>query len=186
MKFPWQTDTSIGKKSWGYIEGEENKSPNHIIDDLVDIVAKNGNLLLNIGPKPDGTITQEQQDVLLKIGAWLTVNGEAIYGTRPWTKAAEGSTKSTAGAFTDNEESPYTAEDIRFTTKGDILYAIALGWSEKEILVRSINQSKAVSQVSMLGSSEQLTWSQTADGLLVQFPEEKPTEYAHALKISFK
>ena len=71
LKFPWQTDTSIGKKSWGYIDGEENKTPNHIIDDLVDIVAKNGNLLLNIGPRPDGTITQEQQQVLLKIGDWL-------------------------------------------------------------------------------------------------------------------
>jgi alpha-L-fucosidase len=186
LKFPWQTDTSIGKKSWGYIEGEENKSPNHIIDDLVDIVSKNGNLLLNIGPRPDGTITQEQQDVLLKIGAWLTVNGEAIYGTRPWIIAAEGSAKSTAGAFTDNEESQYTAEDIRFTTKGDILYALTLAWSDKEILVRSINQSKTVDQVFMLGSGEELFWNQTADGLVVRFPEEKPTEYAHALKISFK
>ncbi|MDH5609712.1 MAG: alpha-L-fucosidase, partial [Cyclobacteriaceae bacterium] len=76
--FPWQTDTSIGKKSWEYIEGEENKTPNQIIDDLVDIVSKNGNLLLNIGPKADGTITPEQQEVLRRIGGWLKINGEAI------------------------------------------------------------------------------------------------------------
>ncbi|MDX2431221.1 MAG: alpha-L-fucosidase [Bacteroides sp.] len=186
LKFPWQTDTSIGKKSWGYIDGEENKSPNHIIDDLVDIVSKNGNLLLNIGPKPDGTITQEQQDVLRKIGTWLNVNGEAIYGTRPWTRAAEGSTKSTAGAFTDNEESQYTAEDIRFTTKGDVLYAISLGWSDEGILVSSIDQSLTVNHVSMLGSDEELEWSQGAEGLKVKFPGQKPSEYAHALKIDFK
>jgi alpha-L-fucosidase len=186
LKFPWQTDTSIGKKSWGYIEGEENKTPNHIIDDLVDIVSKNGNLLLNIGPKPDGTITQEQQEVLRSIGGWLKINGEAIYGTRPWIIAAEGSTKSTAGAFTDNEESSYTAEDIRFTTKGDFLYAISLGWSDDEIIVRSIDQSLDVEQVAMLGYGDELSWSQTNEGLRVRFPEEKPSEYAHALKIAFK
>ena len=84
-----------------------------------------GNLLLNIGPKPDGTITPEQQEVLREIGAWLKINGEAIYGTRPWIKAAEGDITGTAGAFTDNEESEYTAQDIRFTTKGDVLYAIS-------------------------------------------------------------
>ncbi len=186
LKFPWQTDTSIGKKSWGYIDGEENKSPNQIIDDLVDIVSKNGNLLLNIGPKPDGTITPEQQDVLRKIGAWLDVNGEAIYGTRPWTIAAEGNVSGTAGAFTDNEESPYTAQDIRFTTKGDVLYAISLAWSKGEITVCSIDGGMKVKQVSMLGSDEALTWSQTAEGLKVTFPKQKPSEYAHALKIEFE
>ena len=99
----------------------ENKTPNQIIDDLVDIVAKNGNLLLNIGPRPDGRITEEQQDVLRKIGGWLKVNGEAIYGTRPWIVATEGTQVGTSGAFTDNEESAYTAQDIRFTKKGDAL-----------------------------------------------------------------
>ncbi len=83
-KFPWQTDTSVGKKSWGYIEGEENKTSNELIDLLIDIVSKNGNLLLNIGPKADGTITNEQTNVLLAMGKWLAINGEGIYGTRPW------------------------------------------------------------------------------------------------------
>lgn len=184
-EFPWQTDTSIGKKSWGYIEGEENKTPNHVIDDLVDIVSKNGNLLLNIGPKPDGTITQEQQDVLLKIGSWLKVNGEAIYGTRPWIISTEGTEISTSGAFTDNKESKYTAQDIRFTTREDVLYAIALAWSEKEITVRSIDENLKVNHVSMLGSNEELIWSQTNEGLKVHFPKVKPSEYAHAFKITF-
>jgi len=184
-EFPWQTDTSIGKRSWGYIDGEENKTPNQIIDDLVDIVSKNGNLLLNIGPKPDGTITSEQKDVLLKIGAWLKVNGEAIYGTRPWKIATEGEVKGTSGAFSDNEESAYTAQDIRFTTKDDVLYVISLAWSNEEITVRSVDESLKIDRVSMLGSDEELTWSQTAEGLKVHFPKEKPSEYAHALKISF-
>jgi len=184
--FPWQTDTSIGKKSWGYIDGEENKTPNQIIDDFVDIVSKNGNLLLNIGPKPDGTITAGQQDVLLKIGSWLKVNGEAIYGTRPWIQATEGSQEGTSGAFSDNTETEYTAQDIRFTTNGDVLYAISLAWSDSEITIHSIEENLVVDQVSMLGSNEVLIWQQTSEGLIVDFPEEKPTDYAHALKILFK
>jgi alpha-L-fucosidase len=141
---------------------------------------------LNIGPRPDGTITEEQQDVLRKIGAWLRVNGEAIYGTRPWTKAMEGSETGTSGAFTDNEESQYTVQDIRFTTKGDDLYAISLDWSDRGVTIHSIDEGAKVANVSMLGSTEELTWSQSANGLTVQFPNEKPSEYAHALKIGFK
>ncbi len=185
-KYPWQTDTSIGKKSWGYIDGEENKTPNQIIDDLVDIVSKNGNLLLNIGPKPDGTITEGQQDVLRKIGGWLKINGEAIYGTRPWSIASEGQVKGTAGAFTDNEESAYTAQDIRFTTKGEVLYATSLEWSDAGVMINSIGTDQKVDQVMMVGSNEQLSWEQTDDGLKVTFPAEKPSDYAHVLKITFK
>ena len=183
--FPWQTDTSIGKKSWGYIEGEENKSPNQIIDDLVDIVSKNGNLLLNIGPRPDGTITEGQQEVLLQIGSWLEVNGDAIYGTRPWIVAGEGSQQGTAGAFTDNEETEYTAQDIRFTTKDNSLYAISLAWPEGEVTIQSIDSDSKVASVELLGSAEKPQWEQTAAGLQVTYPKEKPTEHAHALKITF-
>lgn len=184
--FPWQTDTSIGKKSWGYIDGEENKSPNQIIDDLVDIVSKNGNLLLNIGPKADGSITEEQQAVLKEIGKWIEVNGEAIYGTRPWEIASEGVVAGTSGAFSDNEESLYTAQDIRFTKKGEKLYAISLAWTEEDVVISSIGNEKTVKEVSMLGSDEALSWDQAPVGLRVSFPEKMPTDYAHALEIAFE
>jgi len=184
--FPWQTDTSIGKKAWGYIKNEEDKTPNHIVDDLVDIVSKNGNLLLNVGPRPDGKITASQRDVLLRIGKWLEVNGEAIYGTRPWIKSSEGLEAGTSGYYTDNTESKYSSQDIRFTTKGDVLYPIFLDWSDGDVLIKSIDNNFSIAQVSMLGSTEHLKWTQTQEGLRVTFPKEKPSDYAHALKILFK
>lgn len=183
-KFAWQTDTSVGKKSWGYIKGEENKTPNQIIDDLIDIVSKNGNLLLNIGPKADGTITQGQQEVLLAIGQWLKVNGEAIYGTRPWKVAAtEGSIKGTSGSFSDNKETKYTAQDIRFTTKGKHLYAISLEWTDGDIIIRSLKNQK-IKAITMLGSNENIPYKMTKEGLKVRFPKTKPNAFAYALKIT--
>ena len=109
-----------------YSEGNTFKSAQYVITNLVDIVSKNGNLLLNIGPKPDGTITDEETNVLLGTGKWLTINGEAIYGTRPWKIFGEGPTESASGSFAD-QKIPFTAKDIRFTTKGKTLYAITLG-----------------------------------------------------------
>jgi len=188
MLFPWQTDTSVGKKSWSYIEGEENKTPKQIVHDLIDIVSKNGNLLLNIGPRADGTITEEQKNVLLSIGEWLNVNGESIYGTRCWKKSGEGSTPSTKGSFSDNEAIAYTVQDIRFTTKGNDFYVITLNWSD-EILVKSLNKETVddakILNVSLLGSKEKIDWKLTEDGLVLRFPLEKPCEYAYAFKISF-
>jgi alpha-L-fucosidase len=189
MKFPWQTDTSVGKKSWGYIDGEENKTPQQIVHDLIDIVSKNGNLLLNIGPRPDGTITEEQRDVLLAIGKWLEVNGEAIYGTRCWVKYGEGDAAPTVGSFSDNTATAYTAKDIRFTTKGNDLYAIALNWDENGTIIRSLDNpailDAQILDVRMLGSDEKIDWEQTEEGLKLSFPKEKPCDFAYSLKISF-
>jgi alpha-L-fucosidase len=99
----WQNDTSVAKNSWGYTEGNDYKTAASLIGDLVDVVSKNGALLLNIGPRADGTIPREDQDLLLEIGKWLSVNGDAIYGTRPWKVFGEGPTQVTEGAFTDTQ-----------------------------------------------------------------------------------
>lgn len=189
MQFPWQTDTSIGTKSWGYLTDEVYKTPGQIVDDLVDIVSKNGNLLLNIGPKPDGTIPQEQKDILLSIGEWLNVNGDAIYGSRSWKKFGEGVTQGTKGSFSDNEATAYTSQDLRFTTKGNDFYVIALEWDEDDITVRSLTPDVIgdahIKEVTMLGSDEKINWRQTEEGLKLSFPQDKPCDFAYSFKISF-
>lgn len=187
-KYPWQTVTSVGKHAWSYVENEENKSPEQIVHDLIDIVSKNGNLLLNIGPRADGTITEEQEAILLSIGEWLKVNGEAIYGTRCWKKFGEGEVQGTKGSFSDNEATQYTCQDIRFTTKGNDFYAITLNWGD-QVLVKSLNgeaiADAKIQEVSLLGSGEKISWKQTKDGLLLTFPKEKPCQFAYSFKISF-
>ncbi|KAA6301496.1 MAG: hypothetical protein EZS26_002370 [Candidatus Ordinivivax streblomastigis] len=189
MKYPWQTDTSIGKKSWHYIDGEENKSPKQIVQDFVDIVSKNGNLLLNIGPRADGTITEEQTFILLAIGKWLKTNGEAIYGTRPWKKFGEGETNVIVGAHSDSNTTQYTAQDIRFTTKGNDFYATALEWCDTTTVVKSLNKNAIadarILNVSMLGSDEKIKWKQSDEGLILSFPKIRPCEFAYTFKISF-
>ena len=187
-RYPWQTDTSVGKKSWCYIEGEEQKTPGQIVDDLVDIVSKNGCLLLNIGPKADGTITPDQQAVLRSIGAWLKVNGEAIYGTRPWFRFGEGATKGTAGAFSDNAETAYTTADLRFTTKGNDLYVTFLEWGESatiKTLTSDVLGDAKLQSVSLLGSDAKIAWAQTPEGLKFTFPQQKPCDFAYAFKLAF-
>lgn len=189
MQYPWQTDTSVGKRAWGYIEGEDYKTSEQIVHDLVDIVSKNGNLLLNIGPKPDGTIPDEQKEVLYGIGNWLKINGEGIYDTSPWIKYGEGSTTGTKGSFTDNQATPYTTEDIRFTTKGNNLYVTVLSWGDNDILVRSLEpkviENSKLLGVEMLGSNEVIEWLETQEGLKLKFPKAKPCEYAYTFKLRF-
>src|SRR5215471_18261146 len=165
----WQTDTSVSNKSWGYIENDTFKSPEFVVHQLVDIVSKNGNLLLNIGPRSDGTIPDEVQKVLREVGAWLAVNGEAIYGTRPWRVYGEGPTKVAAGSFHDTDTASYTSQDFRFTTKGDSLYVIGLGWpANGEAVIHSFAAqmgSAPVRSVSLLGSDAALQFEQLGDGM---------------------
>jgi len=185
----WQTDTSVGNRSWGYIKDDKFKSPQFIIDQLIDIVSKNGNLLMNIGPRSDGTIPDEVQQVLLDVGAWLNVNGDAIYGTRPWRVYGEGPTKVAAGSFHDTDIANYKPEDFRFTTKGDVLYAIGLAWpGDGEAVIHSLAPtvgSEQVQSVALLGSDAKLQFDQRADGLHVRLPGQAPAKYAYALRVTF-
>ena len=187
----WQTDTSVSSRSWGYLEEDEFKSVTSLVHDLADIVSKNGNLLLNVGPRPDGTIPQEAADCLLGVGEWLKVNGEAIYGTRCWSIFGEGETPVGTGHMSERGAKPFTAEDIRFTTKGDALYAICLGWPGEQATIKSLGSNSAVpadmiSQINMLGSEGTLSWSQSEDGLTIKTPSEKPCQHAYAFKIVLK
>jgi len=189
-KEPWQTDTSIGKNSWGYVTNWISKTPNTLIDDLIDIVSKNGCLLLNVGPKADGTIPEDQQQVLLEIGKWLNTNGEAIYGTRPWKIFGEGPTEVATGHHTEGKNQELTAKDFRFTSKNGKLYAIAMDWPENgELLITSLAEgakhAEKVSGAKLLGSNDKLKWEQTEDGLMVKLPEDKPGEHAFAVEVSF-
>ncbi len=182
----WQTDTSISKNSWGYVEPQDYKTADSIVDDLVDIVSKNGCLLLNIGPRPDGTIPEEEQKILLEIGRWLETNGEAIYGTRPWRIFGEGPTAVAEGMFTDTQRAAFGAADFRFTQKDGTLYAVALAWPDSgKLTVKTLAKGQAViGSVKLLGHDGPADWKQTESGLEVNLPAAKPCDYAFVLKIT--
>ncbi len=187
-QLPWQTDDAIGNNSWGYAAGNTFKDARYVITNLIDIVSKNGNLLLNIGPRSDGTITDEETQTLLGTGKWLDVNGEAIYATRPWKLFGEGPTESASGSFADQKK-PFTAEDIRFTTKGDILYAIGLGVPTTTTIIKLLGTKAGngtVASVELVGSKEKLSWSQKADALEIKALKSYRSENAVVYKISFK
>jgi len=186
----WQTDTSISRKSWGYIENDEFKSTDSLVDDLIDIVSKNGVLLLNVGPKADGTLPDEARDIFLGIGKWLSLNGQAIYGTRPWHMYGEGPTQGGSGHMAERkgQAAAYSGSDIRFTTKPTVLYAICLDWPGKEVLISSLSSSTflcrgGIADIRMLGDGQALKWSRDATGLKVELPEARPCDYAYVLKI---
>jgi alpha-L-fucosidase len=161
---PWLVDDTIGN-SWGYIDGLKVASAESILGKLIDTVSKGGLYLLNISPMADGTIPQDQQDVLLKLGSWLSVNGEAIYGTRPWTQFMEAGTPA-----------------WHFTTKGSTIYAIATAWPGTEAVIGSL-ASRKVDRVSLLGSPEKLTFTQDERGLKISLPANHAPNMAWAFRI---
>jgi alpha-L-fucosidase len=185
----WQNDTSVSKTSWGYVSNHEYKTVDSIVDDLVDVVSKNGSLLLNIGPRPDGTIPEPEEQMLREIGRWLSVNGEAVYETRPFTVFGEGPTAVAEGSFSDTKRQPFTAADIRFTTRPGRLYAIVLAWpADRRVVIRSLGRRAAggsaeVAAVELLGSAEPVRWTHDDAGLHVELPATPPGEHAFALRI---
>ncbi len=188
----WQTDTAVAKNSWGYVEGQDYKSVTGLVGDLVDIVSKNGALLLNIGPRADGTIPEGDRTILLGIGEWLDANGEAIFGTRPWKVYGEGPTRVQSGGFTDTKRGAFTAQDIRFTARGDTLYATVLAWpADGRVVIRSLgNESglyaREIDRVELIGAREPLEWSRGPAGLEVRLPEQRPGEHAFVVKVTGK
>jgi alpha-L-fucosidase len=183
---PWQCDTSIG--DWFYNKHWKYRGADWVILSLVDIVSKNGNLLINVVQRPDGSLDPEALKVLDEMAAWIAVNGEAIYGTRPWLVHGEGPVKAKGGNF--KEDFGYTAKDIRFTAKGDqTLYAMPLGWpAQSKLVIRSLAKfpgvTGKVTGVELLGHAGQLSFTHGADGLEIQLPAAKPCNYAVVLKIT--
>jgi alpha-L-fucosidase len=179
---PWQTDTSIG--DWYYNKNWKFRPVSWTIHMLADIVSKNGNLLLNVVQRPDGSLDPEVEEMLGQMAAWIAVHGEAIYGTRPWLVYGEGGVRYKASKFA--EDFNYTAKDIRFTTKGPTLYAIALGWpADGKLVVRSLaTPAGKVRTVGLLGHDGELPWRQTDEGLVVTMPDRKTSQIACALRIA--
>lgn len=189
---PWQTDTCIG--DWHYkrsvFEQHSYKSPRTVLHMLIDIVSKNGNLLLSIPVRGDGTIDSDEQRFLEALATWFPANGEAIFGTRPHTIHGEGPPDPIDNSTFNEKARSYTAADLRFTTRGDVLYAIALGWpADGRLTIKSFARGaqhapRRIETITLLGNPGALAFEQTAAALAVKLPQQQPNQYAYALRIS--
>ncbi len=188
---PWQTDTCIGQ--WHYKRGQQYKTAKKVIDLLVDIVSKNGNLLLNFPLPNSGELDLEERNVLDGITAWMAVNSEGIHGSRPWKIYGEGpstAAKIETGNFNEDKQKDLTAADVRFTVKGGTLYAFVMGWPEKQAMVQALGLTGAqnpgkIGKVEMLGQSGELKWKQDESALRVEMPAEKISDIGITLKVEF-
>jgi alpha-L-fucosidase len=175
--YVWQTDTSIARNSWCYTEDLDYKSAREILCVLIDTVSKNGNLLLNVGPKPDGSIAGREREILGEIGRWMEANGKAIYGSKVWRISEEGPTKETDGQFSESKKA-YTREDFRFTVHGKSIYVFALRYPEDgRILIRALADSPdqnrpdfhgLIRDVRVLGFAEKPVWQKFQKGLAIE------------------
>lgn len=180
--FVWQTDTAIARNSWCYTNSLEYKSLSELVVTLVDTVSKNGNLLLNVGPRADGSIAPHDRELLEGIGAWLSANGAGIYGARPWRVSGEGPTQPESGSFADQKPVEWTSADWRFTTNNGDIYAFCLNPNGvKELTIASFfayhDGQRApfhgiVTGVEQLGAGA-VPWERTDEGLVVT-PAERP------------
>ncbi|MEL4307732.1 alpha-L-fucosidase [Joostella sp. CR20] len=187
----WLTDETVSVGSWSFTNTLGLKSANEIIDLLADIVSKNGALMLNVSPKPDGEIPLDQQEILLQIGDWLKINGEAIYSSRTWDVFGEGPTKQEkSGMFLDKLS--YTEKDIRYTRNGNTVYAIVLGWPGENTWVdlTAFNSPKyqnlQIEKLSILGSDSEIEFKKDTEGLHVKTPSKLVDDKAFVIKIEMK
>ncbi len=189
---PWQTDTCIGE--WHYKRGIQYKTPKKVVDLLVDIVSKNGNLLLNFPLPNSGQLDAAEMVTLDGITRWMEVNSEGIHATRPWKIYGEGPSTTTAAAptantmFNEGKKPELTAEDIRFTRKGDDLFVFVMGTAAKEAAIRALGTESEqkpgkIASVAMLGHDGRLEWKQDGGALRVRMPSQKPSEHAVTLKV---
>jgi alpha-L-fucosidase len=213
----WINDMGIGlPTNWWYFESINYKPTNWLVDEFVDMVSKNGRLLLNVGPKPDGTFHKEAQKRLIEFGEWLNINKEAFFGTSAWVIYGEGPTeikelplnhfandeeldfdkleelrkvgKIITGHYSQDVEINYQPQDIRFTVKGNTLYATCLGWPGEKVVIESLGSRGAllkgeIKRVAMLGVDEELLWDHKPEGLVITTPAKKPCDHAFAFKI---
>jgi alpha-L-fucosidase len=194
----WQTDTCIG--SWHYerrvFEQHKYKTPGQVVQMLIDIVSKNGNLMLSVPIRGDGTIDEDEVACVEGIARWMAPNGEGIFATRPWRVYGEGpsvATQAPRGQFGGARDvRPYTAGDVRFTSQGDLLYAFVMAWpADGKVTIKTLAQSSEhypmdIARVELLGGSGPLTFSRDTTGLVVTLPHTKPNEYPYALRITPK
>lgn len=185
---PWQTDTAIGKESWGYRKDNEYKNARQIICDLIDIVSKNGMMLLNVGPKADGTLTEEETAVLKEIGKWMKLNGEGIYSTTFWKKFGEGSVNNEGGFFKDNEEKQFTPEDFRFTYKNGFIYAFQMRPNGKDVVIKSLRKHAEhdflTNEITLLSTGESLEYERNEKALIIKASENFKSDKPICFKIS--
>jgi alpha-L-fucosidase len=189
---PWQTDTCIG--DWHYkhsiLDQHKYKTALQVVQMLIDIVAKNGNLMLSVPLPGSGMPDEDELKVLDGLASWMPTNGEGIYGTRPWALYGEGPTTTNRGrGGMGSDVRAYTAEDIRFTKKDEVVFAFVMGWPAdgkatiKSLAAGSENFPKQVAKVELLGSGE-VKFTRDASGLVVTMPAQKPNDFAYCLKIT--
>jgi alpha-L-fucosidase len=176
----WQTDTCIG--DWYYKRDMKYKTTDVVVRMLVDIVSKNGNLLLNFPLRPDGTLDREEEQVLDGLTKWIAVNGETLYGTRPWKVYGEGPTQTTGGQFSERKLAKYTSEDFRFTARGDVVYATCMAEPGPSVTIKSLGGA-IVRSVRMVGGGD-LKYRNDGNGLSIEVPERRPAEYTLAFRIT--
>ncbi len=190
IRYPfWQTDTSLAYNSWGYVEGMKYRTAPALIHDFVDIVSKNGALLINVGPRADGTIPDEQQALLRELGAWMAINAEGIHDTRPYKIYGEGPTTVPEGTFAEKDRQDFGPQDLRFTTKRGVVYVHVLGWPDDGVVkITHFHKNRRflareLQSVELLGHGP-VDWVRDDQAMKVTLPAQQPGRHAWCLKLT--